>query len=72
MKLKCVQHDRRLMILKGGGKWVHRTGDGSDCDSPTAIIGEQKIVRGTKVLTNGVATAKMDPARRLLYEIFAK
>lgn len=33
------------MILEGSGTWVHRTGDGSKCDSKAATIGDQRIVR---------------------------
>jgi hypothetical protein len=31
-KLKCVKHDRRVMVLKGTHKVVHRE-DGSYCES---------------------------------------
>jgi hypothetical protein len=72
MKLKCVKHDRRVMILENTGKWVHRTGDLSDCDSLNAKIGNEDISRGTNVLTKiDLTRESVDPAQRLLYDIFA-
>lgn len=57
-KLKCAKHDRRVMILEGSGKWVHRTGDLTDCDSLCAFIGEQTVRRGTMLMS------KIDLARK--------
>lgn len=70
MKLKCTAHGRRIIMLKGTGKWVHRTGDLSDCDSLNAKIGDEEIFRGTKY-DQDAARRRVDPAQRLLYEIFA-
>jgi hypothetical protein len=77
MKLKCVKHDRRVMILDNGEQWVHRTGDLSDCDSLNAKIGEEEIGRDTNTFGYGYGhesakmSVKIDPAQRLLYDIFA-
>jgi hypothetical protein len=38
VKLKCVQHDRRVLTIPGGKKFLHRTGDLSKCDSKTAVL----------------------------------
>jgi len=35
-KLKCDKHGRRVVSGKTG--WIHRTGDGSKCDSFLAVI----------------------------------
>lgn len=37
MKLKCLKHDRRVIAV--GDNFIHRTGDGSHCDSAAAVIG---------------------------------
>ena len=37
-KLKCDKH--KLRVLTVNGKFVHRTGWGTVCDSPTATIGD--------------------------------
>jgi hypothetical protein len=37
MKLKCMKHDRRVIFVDN--TFVHRTGDGTVCDSETARIG---------------------------------
>jgi len=37
MKLKCDQHDRR--VLSGQSGFLHRTGDQSKCTSTSATIG---------------------------------
>ena len=41
MKLKCDLHNRR--VITGLFGFVHRTGDGSSCTSPTASIGRTII-----------------------------
>jgi len=37
MKLKCLKHNRRVIAI--GDNFVHRTGDGTRCDSFSAVIG---------------------------------
>lgn len=66
MKLKCDRHDRRVMILDNG-KWVHRTGDLSDCNSTSATIGKETLLRGEV----DSAREMLDPSVRLLYDIFS-
>jgi hypothetical protein len=38
MKLKCVQHDRRVLTVPGSSNFLHRTGDMSKCESKTAVL----------------------------------
>lgn len=38
MKLKCVQHDRRVLTVPGSDKFLHRNGDMSTCDGKTAVL----------------------------------
>lgn len=38
MKLKCVQHERRVLSVPGSNSFHHRTGDMSKCDSKTAVL----------------------------------
>lgn len=41
MKLKCNTHNRR--VVAGSASFLHRNGDGSKCDSPTATIGDKTV-----------------------------
>lgn len=41
MKLKCDKHQRR--VVSGFSSFLHRTGDGSKCDSKTATIGDKQV-----------------------------
>lgn len=43
MKLKCDTHKRR--VVTGSQSFLHRNGDGSKCDSPTATIGDKTVSR---------------------------
>lgn len=43
MKLKCDKHNRR--VTNGAQSFLHRNGDGSKCDSPTATIGDTTVTR---------------------------
>lgn len=43
MKLKCDTHKRR--VVTGSQSFLHRNGDGSRCDSPTATIGDKIVSR---------------------------
>lgn len=56
MKLKCDAHDRRVLVLDG--KFAHRTGDMSKCDSKTATIGDRKY----EVTSVSYKHSKMDLA----------
>lgn len=38
MKLKCVQHNRRVLTVPNSTSFLHRTGDLSKCDSKTAVL----------------------------------
>lgn len=40
MKLKCQDHERRVVVLESGTV-VHRNGDGSKCNSFAISIGER-------------------------------
>lgn len=40
-KLKCRKHKRRVVAVDG--KFIHRTGDGSRCDSFTAVINSEEV-----------------------------
>lgn len=43
--LTCKKHKRRIVAV--AGKFMHRNGDGSDCNSPTAgIMGEEYTAQG--------------------------
>lgn len=43
MKLKCDAHGRRVITIPGKTKFIHRNGDGSECLSRTATIGDKSI-----------------------------
>lgn len=46
-KLKCDAHKRRVVAIDG--KFIHRNGDGSVCNTPLATIGgESYTVSGVK------------------------
>lgn len=38
MKLKCDNHNRRVLSVSTNPSFIHRTGDGSKCDSKTASL----------------------------------
>lgn len=38
MKLKCEKHNRRVLSISNSPSLLHRTGDMSKCDSPTAVM----------------------------------
>jgi len=38
LKLKCTDHHRR--VISGAGHFIHRTGDGTVCNSDFASIGD--------------------------------
>lgn len=43
MKLKCELHERRVMILNGGAKIIHRS-DGTECCEPV-VMGSERLDR---------------------------
>lgn len=44
MHIKCTQHERRIVVINE--LFIHRNGDGLQCFSPTALIGEDEFGSG--------------------------
>lgn len=63
MKLKCDDHNRRVVAV--GGRILHRTGDGSPCSSKILTIGPDRYSAGELVLMS-----EGDPGVRLLRDLF--
>ena len=38
MKLKCLSHERRVLVVSNSDSFLHRTGDMSKCDGKTAML----------------------------------
>lgn len=62
MKLKCIDHRRRVMVFENG-RTVHRTGDGSPCESRGDFrLGERTLTLGEITERNEIIiSAQGDP-----------
>lgn len=56
-KLKCDEHGRRIIAVDG--VFIHRTGDGSKCSSPTAKIKDKTFFAKRPVRVTGPASTSI-------------
>lgn len=56
-KLKCDTHKLRIFAING--KFIHRSGFGTLCESPTATIGKNTLTR-EEIFLNGVGRPKRE------------
>lgn len=67
MKLKCEEHNRRVVAVKD--QFIHRTGDGSKCASKTARLGKYRTLHPWHLDHNYYPVETADTAGKMLKEI---